>query len=165
MSKSRDSLHLHILAKSWSSSFLFWHKKRGESGVPRTAWDVSDKPRITHTCAQGRMSHPAPQLWIYIPEGKTTPNTISCQAQATCRDEGDFTSFNICGESGADILHPCMGGSNFRTWDAPQKEENSWKGDTQRFHLQRSLSSSIAISKQFHRMKIPDTTRPSNQAK
>lgn len=70
----------------------------------RTAQDVSDKPQIPHTCAQGNLSPPAPQLWIYTPEGKTTPNTTSCQAQGKSRAEGDFTSFNTCGESG--ILCP-----------------------------------------------------------
>lgn len=132
--KSRHSLHLHILARLWSSSFLFWHKKRGKRWIPRTAWDVSDKARITHTCAQGSLSHPAPPLQIYIPDGKTTPNTTSCQAQGKCRAEGDFTSFNTCGESGTGILCP--------VWEAAVSElETPPKSRKQlkRRHIENSL--------------------------
>lgn len=166
MWKNRDSLHLHILKLS-SSSFLFWHKKRGKRWIPQTARAVSDKPRITHTCAQGNLSHPTPPRWIYSPGGKTTPNIISCQAQGKSRAEGDFTSFNTCDESDTGILCPAWEAAVSELETLPKGRKTVEK-ETHReltwFHLWRRLSSSIAISKQFHRMKMPDTTRLSSLA-
>lgn len=61
-----------------------------------------------------------------------------------------------------------MGGSSLGTWDAPRKQKTAEK-ETHReltlFHLKRRLSSSIAISKQLHKMKMLDTTKLSNLAK
>lgn len=128
MSESKDSLHLHILAKSCSSSFLCWCKRRGKGRMPPVAQDMSDKPWITPAYTQGKLSHPAPQPWIYVPEGKTTPNISSCPVphHPGARKAGRwrwFYSFWHFWWCWCWNTTSSLEGSFLKTWNAPEKQK------------------------------------------
>lgn len=173
MPESEDSLHLHILAKSWSSSFLCSCKRRGKGRMPPTAQDMSDKPWITPACTRGKLSHPAPWPWIYVPEGKnhTKHQLLPGAAPSWSKESTELKVILFLLTLLVSLVlkyHVQFGKQLFKNLKHPRKAEtadNETRRELTWLHLQRRLSSSITISKQLHSMKTPDTTTLSNLAK
>lgn len=170
MSKSKDSLHLHFLPKSWSFSFLFCCKRRGTRRMPPVACLTSHELHTpTH---RGSCHTQPPDSGFIFHRGKphqTTPNTPPGATPSWSKGSVELMVILLLLTLLALKYHVQFGSQHFKKLrETPEKQKQLTSRHVKELtwlSLWRRLSSSITISKQLHRRKMPDTTTLSNLTK